>query len=131
MNKLTKAADNLEKPFLFIGILFMIFVITYQTFFRYFVSSSMEFLSSRTVLDFFGSALGFSGVNDLFASWRERLSNIVGYAVWTEEAARYVFIWTTYLAIPLAIKRRTNIRVDALFVKFSERGQNLLWVFID
>ena len=59
MNKLTKAADNLEKPFLFIGILFMIFVITYQTFFRYFVSSSMEFLSSRTVLDFFGSALGF------------------------------------------------------------------------
>ena len=131
MNKLTKAADNLEKPFLFIGILFMIFVITYQTFFRYFVSSSMEFLSSRTVLDFFGSALGFSGVNDLFAFWRERLSNIVGYAVWTEEAARYVFIWTTYLAIPLAIKRRTNIRVDALFVKFSERVQNLLWVFID
>ncbi len=131
MNKLTKAADNLEKPFLFIGILFMIFVITYQTFFRYFVSSSMEFLSSRTVLDFFGSALGFSGVNDLFVSWRERLSNIVGYAVWTEEAARYVFIWTTYLAIPLAIKRRTNIRVDALFVKFPERVQNLLWVFID
>ena len=131
MNKLTKLADNLEKPFLFIGILFMIFVIAYQTFFRYFVSSSMDFLSSQPVIDFFSVTLGFTSIPALFASWREGLSNIVGYAVWTEEAARYIFIWTTYLAIPLAIKKRTNIRVDALFIKFSERVQNLLWVFID
>lgn len=131
MKNLTKLTDNIEKPFLFAGIILMIFVITYQTFFRYFMSTTMGFLSSESVIGFFSVTLGFTGAVDLFAQWREGLSKVVGYAVWTEEAARYIFIWTTYLAIPIAIKKRTNIRVDALFVKFSERVQNLLWVTID
>lgn len=131
MKNLTKLTDSIEKPFLFAGIMLMIFVITYQTFFRYFMSTTMGFLSSENVIDFFSVTLGFTGAVDLFAQWRESLSKVVGYAVWTEEAARYIFIWTTYLAIPIAIKKRTNIRVDALFIKFSERVQNLLWVTID
>lgn len=131
MSKLSKFTDSIEKPFLFAGIILMIFVITYQTFFRYFISSTMGVLSSDDVIDFFSITLGFAGTEALFAHWREGLSKIVGYAVWTEEAARYIFVWTTYLAIPIAIKKRSNIRVDALFIKFSERVQNLLWVSID
>lgn len=131
MSKIGDFTDKLEKPFLFVGIILMIFVITYQTFFRYFMSTTMGFLSSENVINFFSVTLGFAGAVDLFAGWREGLSKIVGYAVWTEEAARYIFIWTTYLAIPIAIKKRTNIRVDALFIKFSERVQNMLWVTID
>lgn len=131
MSKLSKFTDSIEKPFLFAGIILMIFVITYQTFFRYFMSSAMGFLSSENVINFFAVTLGFAGTADLFAGWREGLSKVVGYAVWTEEAARYIFVWTTYLAIPIAIKKRTNIRVDALFIKFSERVQNMLWVTID
>lgn len=131
MSKIGKLADSLEKPFLFAGIILMIFVITYQTFFRYFMTTTMEFLSSEDVINFFSMTLGFTGAPAKFAEWRDGLSQIVGYAVWTEEAARYIFIWTTYLAIPIAIKKRSNIRVDALFIKFSERVQNLLWVTID
>lgn len=131
MSKIGKLADSLEKPFLFAGIILMIFVITYQTFFRYFMTTTMEFLSSEDVINFFSMTLGFTGAAAKFAEWRDGLSQIVGYAVWTEEAARYIFIWTTYLAIPIAIKKRSNIRVDALFIKFSERVQNLLWVTID
>ncbi len=131
MKNVLKFTNNLEKPFLFIGILMMIFIITYQTFFRYFMSSTLDFLSSEDVLTFFTVTLGMSQIEALFASWKNSLSSHVGLAVWTEEAARYIFVWTTYLAIPLAIKNRTNIRVDAIFIKFSERVQNLLWVTID
>ncbi len=131
MNKILKFVNTIEKPFLFLGIIMMIFIITYQTFFRYFMSSILGFLSSDDIISFFTVTLGFINTETLFTSWKNALSQYVGFAVWTEEAARYVFVWTTYLAIPLAIKNRTNIRVDALFIKFSERIQNLLWVSID
>ena len=131
MNKIIKLVNTIEKPFLFIGIMMMIFIITYQTFFRYFMSSIMGFLSSTDVISFFTGTMGFDNTDVVFASWKNTLSHYVGFAVWTEEAARYIFVWTTYLAIPLAIKQRTNIRVDALFIKFSEQIQNILWVTID
>ena len=43
----------------------------------------------------------------------------------------YIFIWTTYLAIPLAIKHRSNIRVDVVYGKLSEKAQGVSWIMVD
>lgn len=90
--------ENLEKPILFIGLLTIILIITYQTVYRYIVTNY----------------LGHSGA-----------------VVWTEELARYIFIWISYLAIPLAIKSRNNIRVDIVYDKLPERFQNISWIIVD
>ena len=89
--------ENLEKPFLVIGMLAIIMLITYQTLYRYIVSNITG-----------GTA-------------------IVGL----EELARFIFIWITYLAIPLAIKGRNNIRVDILYDRISDRWQKISWIMVD
>lgn len=50
---------------------------------------------------------------------------------WTEELARFMFIWATYSAIPLTIKNRENIRVDVVYDKFSPRWRSILWMYAD
>jgi len=90
--------ENLEKPLLFIGLLAIILIITFQTFYRYIITS----------------VLGGTGA-----------------AVWTEELARYIFIWISYLAIPLAIKSRSNIRVDIIYDRLPDRYQKISWVIVD
>lgn len=89
--------ENFEKPFLFIGLLAIILLITYQTVHRYVISTFVD-----------GSTI-----------------------VWLEEMARFVFIWISYLAIPLAIKNRSNIRVDIIYDKLSERWQGVSWIIVD
>lgn len=89
--------DNFEKPFLFIGMLTIIVLITYQTIYRYVISHITG-----------GTA-------------------IVG----TEELARFIFIWISYLAIPLAIKDRSNIRVDILYDHLSDRWKKVSWIIVD
>ncbi|MDO7787699.1 TRAP transporter large permease [Desulforamulus aquiferis] len=54
-----------------------------------------------------------------------------GAATWTEELARYIFIWISYLAIPLAIKGRSNIRVDIIYDRLPERIQRISWIVVD
>lgn len=39
---------------------------------------------------------------------------IANITTWTEELARYIFIWISYLGASLAIKKRDTIQVDAL-----------------
>ncbi|MEG6616708.1 TRAP transporter large permease subunit [Peptococcaceae bacterium 1198_IL3148] len=90
--------DNLEKPILFIGMLSIILIITFQTFYRYVATE---------------------------------LLGTTGGAVWTEELARYIFIWISYLAIPLAIKDRSNIRVDIVYDRLSARWQKISWIVVD
>lgn len=50
---------------------------------------------------------------------------------WTEELARFTFIWSSYAAIPLTIKNRENIRVDIIYDKLSTRWQGIIWLFTD
>lgn len=57
-----------------------------------------------------------------------KLLDGAGSAIWTEELARFIFIWISYLAVPLAIKSRTNIRVDFIFDRLSVKWQRILWV---
>jgi C4-dicarboxylate transporter DctM subunit len=90
--------ENLEKPFLFVGMLSIILIITFQTFYRYVGAYFSE---------------GAAG------------------AIWTEELARFIFIWISYLAIPVAIKKRNNIRVDIIYDRIPARFQAISWVVVD
>lgn len=90
--------NNFEKPFLVFGMMAIILIISYQTFYRYVLT-------------------------DLFST--------SGGASWTEETARFIFIWISYLAVPVAIKQRNNIRVDLIYEKLSQRNQAISWVVVD
>ncbi len=87
--------DDFEKPFLFIGLLSIILIITFQTFYRYVVT---------------------------------HLTEDAGSAVWTEELARFIFVWISYLAAPLAIKNRENIRVDIVYDRLPRKWQHIFWM---
>ena len=87
--------ENFEKPFLVIGLLTSIILITYQVLFRYIFS------------DIFG---------------------MEGHTAWAEELSLMCFIWCSYLAVPIAIKKRDNLAVTALVSRFGERGQNIFWI---
>ena len=74
----------------------------------------------------------------LFITWQVIYRYIItlfidraGAAVWTEELSRYIFIWISYLALCVAIKKRSSIRVDILCEKMSPRWQNIDWVIVE
>lgn len=50
---------------------------------------------------------------------------------WSEEVSRFLFIWMTYLAIPISIRNRDMIRVDAVVSKMPERWQKIFWATAD
>ncbi len=54
-----------------------------------------------------------------------------GAAVWTEELARYVFIWITYLALSVAIRKRSSIRIDIIYDRLPARLQNASWIVVE
>ncbi len=90
--------EHVEKPFLFMGMLSIILIITFQTFYRY--------------------------IGTIFSA------DAAG-AIWTEELARFIFIWISYLAIPIAIKKRNNIRVDIVYDRLPARFQEISWIVVD
>ncbi len=51
-----------------------------------------------------------------------------GNTAWAEELSLMCFIWCSYLAVPIAIKKRDNLAVTALVGRFGERGQNIFWI---
>lgn len=54
-----------------------------------------------------------------------------GAAVWTEELSRYIFIWISYLAVPVAIRKRASIRVDIIYDHLPERWKNISWIVVE
>lgn len=116
--------NNIEKPILFIGLILMILIINYQSLFRYSVSSISRALDDP----FWGQVWGRFVDIDSFSRF---IQNISGAAVWSEELSRYIFIWISYLAVPVAILTRSNIRVDVVFNKLSPRLQHIVWVMTD
>lgn len=115
---------NLEKPFLIAGLLAMIGIITYQTLYRYSITEVLALLDAPRVNALLGGLLPLHAIRDTVSQW-------VGMAVWSEELARYVFIWISYLAIPLAILHRSNIRVDILYDRLPPQLQGISWVVVD
>lgn len=55
----------------------------------------------------------------------------VSVPVWTEELARFLFIWASYMAIPLTIRLRNNIRVDIIYDKLPAKLQGMTWIIVD
>ncbi len=53
-----------------------------------------------------------------------------GAMVWTEEVSRYIFIWITYLALCVAIKKRSSIRIDIIYDKMPKRWQDISWIVV-
>lgn len=116
--------ENLEKPLLVIGLLAMITIITYQTGYRYLITHLTQWLSDPSVASFWESLFSIKDVKASVASY-------VGLSVWSEESARYIFIWVSYLAIPLAIRQRSNIRVDIIYERLSPRLKGISWIVVD
>ncbi|MBV1759479.1 MAG: TRAP transporter small permease [Dethiosulfatibacter sp.] len=42
---------------------------------------------------------------------------------WTEEIARYCFVWLVYIACSYGVKRRAHIKVDAVMLLFRGKGK--------
>ncbi|WP_096437328.1 TRAP transporter small permease [Alteribacter populi] len=45
---------------------------------------------------------------------------------WSEELARFSFIWLVYIGISYGIKKQRHIKVDVMLVLFKERGKIIL-----
>ena len=113
-----------EKPFLVLGLVAMILIICYQTLYRYLITFLIQSVgdpSNAWMIAPFCNPLAF----------KDTISQYVGLSVWSEETARYIFIWISYLAIPLAIRERSNIRVDIIYDRLSDRMQAASWVVVD
>lgn len=41
---------------------------------------------------------------------------------WSEEIARYGFIWLIYIGVSYGVKKRKHLRVDAITMLFEEKG---------
>ncbi|MBO1520192.1 TRAP transporter large permease subunit [Oceanisphaera pacifica] len=115
---------NFEKPFLFIGLISMIIIINYQTFFRYSISAMLNMTGTPEFEQMFGFLINIE-------EFRNGIKNASGWGIWSEELARYIFIWISYLAVSLSIITRSGIRVDVIHNKLSKRYQDILWVVID
>lgn len=49
---------------------------------------------------------------------------------WSEELARYAFIWMIYMGISLGVKRDKHLRVDAFSMMFKEKGKIILEMIV-
>ena len=45
---------------------------------------------------------------------------------WSEEVARFVFVWIIYLSCSYAVKEEKHIRIDAVMLLFKDRGKFVL-----
>lgn len=122
---LGKIGRNFEKPFLFLGLLLMILVINYQTLFRYLISVATDLLNEP----YFKSLMSNFSID--VDQLRLTVRSVVGWAVWTEELARYLFIWISYIAVSLSILNRSAIRIDVLHNKLPERFKRVAWIVVD
>lgn len=46
--------------------------------------------------------------------------------VWSEELARYAFIWMIYIGVSYAVKKNKHLAVDAFKTLFEEKGKIIL-----
>lgn len=115
---LARLNDNFEKPFLSLGMLAIILIITYQTGVRYLIS--------------YISDASYTGViKDALTYFFTQVVSLPQNVTWTEESARFIFIWISYLAIPVAIRNRTNIRVDIVYDKMPVNWQHVCWIMMN
>ncbi|KAA9019522.1 TRAP transporter small permease [Niallia endozanthoxylica] len=49
-----------------------------------------------------------------------------GSLSWSEELARYCFIWMIYIGISLGVKEQKHVRIDAILFLLKEKGKMIL-----
>lgn len=47
---------------------------------------------------------------------------------WSEELARYCFIWLVYIGISYGVKKERHIKVDVLLLFFKNKGKTVLYI---
>lgn len=50
---------------------------------------------------------------------------------WSEEAARYLLVWVSLLAIAMAFRNDSHIRLDYFFNRFGPSFRHGIWVFFN
>ncbi|WP_429163340.1 TRAP transporter large permease subunit [Desulfitispora alkaliphila] len=59
------------------------------------------------------------------------LPNVLNINAWAGEVSRFIFIYISYFSMALGIKRRSNIRMDALYNVLPKRWQEAGWIAIN
>ena len=58
--------------------------------------------------------------------------SVLSYSsIWSEEIARYAFIYVAWIGASSALKERAHIRIDVLLPLFSQRMRGILFLFGD
>ena len=47
---------------------------------------------------------------------------------WSEQLARYLFIWMLMLYMPVLMRRGNNLGFDLIISHFSEKAQDIFWL---
>jgi len=67
----------------------------------------------------------FIGLVAMQVIWRYVLSDPLP---WTEQAARYLFIWMLMLEMPILLRRKNNMAFDLLYNKFPVNVQKVVQI---
>ncbi|MFA9393589.1 MAG: TRAP transporter large permease subunit [Halodesulfovibrio sp.] len=87
----------------------------------------------ESTIVFFGLmfSIGLATVQCLYRYIIVYLSDEPSSIIWLEELARFVFVWTSYLAISITIRNRESIRMGILVDALPERGQQIAAIASD
>lgn len=47
---------------------------------------------------------------------------------WSEELARFMFIWSTFLSIGFCLKEGISLKIDTLIALFPKKVQDVIWL---
>lgn len=50
---------------------------------------------------------------------------------WSEESARYMFVWLTYLSIPFAARQRKHVKIEAALYMFPKKVRPVIIIIGD
>ena len=50
---------------------------------------------------------------------------------WSEQLARYMFIWMLMLYMPVIMRHGNNLGFDLIISRFSKKAQNIFWIICE
>ncbi|MGY4688624.1 TRAP transporter small permease [Salibacterium sp. K-3] len=68
--------------------------------------------------------VAFSAVMVVVIAMQVFMRYVIGDSLsWSEELARFCFIWVVYIGISYGVKKQRHIKVDAMLVFFKQKGK--------
>jgi len=95
-----------------------------MTYWKYFIDTINALTKCLTVIGF---ALLFVAVM-MQIIWRYVLERPLP---WSDEAARYLLVWVSLLAVALAFRDDSQIRLDYFITKLASPVRHGLWIFLN